>query len=258
LAGRDYSDLYYATGGRLAFDRGVGKGWTGELSIGAEAQRSASLEADVSLAGSDFFRPVHAIDEGMLLGGALLLTRASPSGRAVGWTTALRADGGRLLGDDGAGDFTFVRPRLDVGYARRWEPRSASLEVELSAGTAFGDLPRQGLYLIGGRGTVPGFPFRAYGGDKYAVAGARASADLFAPFLRGRLSAAAGWTDVGDPGRASLSAWGARTARDPIVGVSAGVGIFYDILRFDVARGIGPDGQWELIIEANPAFWDFL
>jgi hypothetical protein len=26
----------------------------------------------------------------------------------------------------------------------------------------------------------------------------------------------------------------------------------------DVARGVGADGRWELIVEANPSFWDFL
>ncbi|HZG41697.1 MAG TPA: hypothetical protein VEY93_01960, partial [Longimicrobium sp.] len=40
--------------------------------------------------------------------------------------------------------------------------------------------------------------------------------------------------------------------------VGAGVGILYDILRIDVARGLGRFGQWEVIVEANPQFWDFL
>jgi len=63
---------------------------------------------------------------------------------------------------------------------------------------------------------------------------------------------------VGTPGRASLLNWGADTARDPLLSVGAGVGIFYDILRVDVARGLTERGRWELIIEANPSFWDFL
>jgi hypothetical protein len=36
------------------------------------------------------------------------------------------------------------------------------------------------------------------------------------------------------------------------------VGIFYDILRVDVARGLNSGGRWEVMIEANPSFWDFL
>ncbi|HEX8690867.1 MAG TPA: hypothetical protein VF746_00385 [Longimicrobium sp.] len=258
VAGRDYTDLFYATGGALRLERPLGRGW--QLGVGARAEdhESAAFEADVSAFGD--FRPVREIDEGLLLGGSLALSRGSPAGKAVAWSAALAADGGRLLGDDdaGVGDFTFVRPRLDLGYARRWSPRDARLEVGLAAGTAFGDLPREGLYLIGGRGTVPGYAFRAYGGDKFATLRATYSADLAAPFVRGRLLGAAGWADVGSVGRPSLLLWGAETARDPLFSVGAGVGIFYDILRVDFARGLTDAGRWELIIEANPSFWDFL
>ena len=44
----------------------------------------------------------------------------------------------------------------------------------------------------------------------------------------------------------------------PKYGVGAGVGIFYDILRVEVAHGLSTGGRWELIIEADPSFWDFL
>jgi hypothetical protein len=40
--------------------------------------------------------------------------------------------------------------------------------------------------------------------------------------------------------------------------VGAGLGLFFDIIRVDVARGLTDGGVWELIIEANPSFWDFL
>jgi hypothetical protein len=40
--------------------------------------------------------------------------------------------------------------------------------------------------------------------------------------------------------------------------VGAGLGIFYDILRVDLARGLGSGGRWELIIETRPSFWNFL
>ena len=255
LAGSDYTDLYYASGAEVRFERGVGGGWTAELAARAEEHGSASLAADYSLSGD--FRPVRAIDEGTLLGGSVAFSRGAPSGRAVAWSTGVRLDGGRLLGDDGD-DFTFARPRLDVGHVRRWRTRDARLEVDASAGAAFGELPRQGLYLIGGRGTVPGFPFRAYGGDRFATLRATASADLRAPFLRGRLFTAAGWSDVGGVGDDALLGWGAATARDPLISVGAGLGIFYDILRVDVARGLTSGGRWEVIVEANPVFWDFL
>lgn len=260
LAGRDYSDLFYAGGGLLQLQRPVLGGWTGTLAARVEDQRSASLEASASAAGD--FRPVHAIDDGLFFGGAFALAHRSPSGKALAWSAALGADGGHL-NDRGvhvgpAPSFDFVRPRLDLGLTRRWHDADGRLDVDLSAGAAAGTLPRQALYLIGGRGTLPGYAFRAYGGDRFATLRTTASADLWAPFVRGRLFAGAGWADVGAPGRDALSAWGAQPMTAPKYGVGAGVGIFYDILRVDVARGLSRGGQWELIIEANPSFWDFL
>jgi hypothetical protein len=273
LAGRDYSDLFYASGGMLQLERPVLRGWTGTLAARVEDERSASLETEASAAGD--FRPVHAIDDGMFYGWALSLAHRSPSGRARAWRATLGADGGRLVPDDGGrlvpdegarlfdvaagGDhLDFVRPRLDLGLTRRWRQADGRVDVELSAGAAAGTLPRQALYLVGGRGTLPGYAFRAYGGDRFAALRTTASAELWAPFVRGRLFAGAGWADVGDSGRDALAGWGALPMHAPKYGAGAGVGLFYDILRVDIARGLSTGGRWELIIEANPSFWDFL
>ena len=266
LAGRDYSDLFYASGGTLRLERPVLHGWTGTLAARVEDQRSAHLETEASAAGD--FRPVHAIDDGMFYGWALSLSRRSPSGKALAWRAALGADGGRLMADRGGvvalnvaagGDhLDFVRPRLELGVTRRWRTAGGRLDAELSAGAAAGTLPRQALYLVGGRGTLPGYAFRAYGGDRFATLRTTASAELRAPYVRGRLFAGASWAEVGDVGRISLDAWGARPMTAPKYSVGAGVGLFYDILRVDVARGLSTGGRWELIIEANPSFWDFL
>jgi len=264
LAGRDYSDLFYAGGGTLQLERPVLRGWTGTITARVEDERSARLETEASAAGD--FRPVHAIDDGMFYGWALSLAHRSPSGRALGWRAALGADGGRLspsaiaVSDIGTGDTSldFVRPRLDLGLTRRWHQADGRVDVDLSAGAAAGTLPRQALYLVGGRGTLPGYAFRAYGGDRFATLRTTASAELWAPFIRGRLFAGAAWADVGDSGRDALAAWGALPMAAPKYGAGAGVGLFYDILRVDVARGLSTGGRWELIIEANPSFWDFL
>jgi hypothetical protein len=260
LAGRDYSDLFYASGGTLRLERPVLHGWTGTLAARVEDERSARLETEVSAAGD--FRPVHAIDDGLFYGGAASLSHRSPSGKALAWSATLGVDGGHLddrgvhLGPPPA--FDFVRPRLELGVTRRWRAAGGRLDAELSAGAAAGTLPRQALYLVGGRGTLPGYAFRAYGGDHFATLRTTASADLRAPYVRGRLFAGAGWADVGAPGRDALAAWGALPMTAPKYSAGAGVGLFYDILRVDVARGFSTGGRWELIIEANPSFWDFL
>ena len=262
LAGHDYGDLFYATGARVELRRPAFAGWTGTFTARGEDQRSAELETEGSAFGD--FRPVRPIDDGTMLGGAVAFSRASPSGKAVAWTATVGVDGGILAQDDppvgGPDDsgLEFVRPRIDLGLTRRWKPADARLETALSAGAAAGELPAQALYLVGGRGTVPGYAFRAWGGDRFATLRTTFSADLRSPWLRGRLLGAAGWADVGGPGEGALARWGAMPMDAPKFSVGAGLGIFYDILRVDVARGLSSGGRWEVMIEANPSFWDFL
>jgi hypothetical protein len=266
VAGRDYTDPFYAGGLEGWGERRVGGAWTGTLRLRAEAHTRARLESTFSLGGGGF-REVRPIDEGLMLGGSLFFARAAPSGVARGWSASAGFDGGVFLGDEPDeldptftvnGTRTFVRPRLDLGWVRRWTPARAELEAGTSAGIALGELPRQALFLVGGRGTIPGFPFRAFGGDRFVLARVMGSADVAGPWLRGRAFANAGWTGVGSAGREPLREWGAVRTASPRASLGAGVGLFYDILRVDVARGLGPDGRWELIVEANPSFWDFL
>src|SRR4051812_13377218 len=255
LAGRDFSDLFYADGGTLELRRPAGAGWTLGLGVRVENQSSASVATTASAAGD--LRPVHRVDDGVFAGGWLRLARSSPSGTALAWRVALGADGGRLHADS-AGDLDFVRPRLDLGLTRRWRPRDAQLDADLAAGAAAGTLPRQALYLIGGRGTVAGYGFRDFGGDRFATLRTTLSADLKSPFVRGRLLGQAGWSGVGSAGRDALAAWPAVPTQRLLTSAGAGVGLFFDVLRVDLMRGLSPGGHWELVVEANPSFWDFL
>ncbi|HEX8243383.1 MAG TPA: hypothetical protein VF541_07810, partial [Longimicrobium sp.] len=58
LAGRDYTDLFYASGGTLQLQRRVLPGWSGTFTARVEDERSAALETSFSAAGD--FRPVFA------------------------------------------------------------------------------------------------------------------------------------------------------------------------------------------------------
>jgi hypothetical protein len=255
LAGEDYTDPYYARGGELRLRAPLAPGWTFSAAGRAEVHRPAALTSDFSLLG-DGFRRVAGIDRGTLLGATLGARRAIPSDVAAGWGAGVTLDAGRLDGEDA--DRGFLRPVADAQWLRRWPARDALLELDAAAGMALGDLPRQGLFLLGGRGTVPGFRFRSFGGDRFALARAIASADLAAPWLRGRLLGAAGWTAVAGAGEDALAAWPSRTTDGVRASIGAGLGIFYDIVRVDLARGLGRDGRWEVVVETRPTFWDFL
>lgn len=258
VAGYDYTDPYFASGVELRADRAVGRGWNGAFRLRAEEHESASLETDFSLlGGGSHFRPVMPIDEGEFYAASVALRRPVPAEQARGVSLGLSLEGGMLDRDGMQGH---VRPRVDAGWVARGSGGS-ELSIDLAAGAAFGEVPRQQLYLLGGRGTVPGYDFRRYGGDRFATARATYAAELLRPFLRGRVFAAAGW--AGQEG--ALDPFDDFQVRPPLeletggmYSVGAGVGLFFDILRVDVARGLGDGGRWEVIVEANPSFWDFL
>jgi hypothetical protein len=258
LAGYDFTDPYFATGAELRADRPVGRGWNGAFRLRGERHRNAQLETDFSLlGGGGHFREVRPVAEGEFYGGSVAVRRGVPAERARGLGVGVTVDGGVLA----SGDIRYAhwRPRLDAGWISRGAG-GTELTVDASAGAAFGDVPPQGEFLLGGRGTVPGYDFRSYGGHTFAFARAGYAAELFRPFVRGRVFAAAGWADR----RSDAIPFVPTTTIVPqlrtgtMYSVGAGVGLLFDIIRIDVARGLGEGGMWEVIVEANPSFWDFL
>ncbi|HEX2095628.1 MAG TPA: hypothetical protein VHG28_24740 [Longimicrobiaceae bacterium] len=245
LAGEDYSDPYYTTGVALSAARPVRPGWTLTGGVRVEEHESASLASEFSFFGD--LRPVRPVDEGAMVAASLGLERTAPSDAARSWRLGLHSEivtldpgGWDLAGAMAGTGRTWAQSWVEVGWTRRWAPRDALLEVEGSAGIASGDVPAQGRFYLGGRGTIPGFELRSFSPREFVLARATASADLRAPWLRGRLFAAAG------------------QASGTHVGIGAGLGIFYDLLRIDLARGLGKEGRWEVIVETRPTFWDFL
>src|SRR5690606_19220986 len=142
---------------------------------------------------------------------------------AADWSAELRAGGGRLVGVDRS--FDFARLEGSANAAWSWSDRRASLDVELQAGTLFGDIPRQELYLLGGRAQLPGYSHRAFGGDRYLATRLLGAADIVHPWLRARAFTGVGWTGTSESGRTAVEQWGAETSGGlrPVVGVGVGV-----------------------------------
>lgn len=256
IAAADYTDLFRTSGIEAGAQRELGAFWSGDLDLRWERHRSFGQGAATALFNGEEFRPVRPIDEGDFVGGQLALRRAAPAGTDWVWRGEFAAAGGALSAADGAA--AFAQPSLSLGAQRNWRARDARLELDGSAGFSVAEIPRQMLFLIGGRGTVSGYPFRGFGGDRYAVGRAALSADLHRPWLRGRLFAETGWAGVGERNRGPLEQWGAVPTDGLVTGVGAGVGIFYDLLHVDVGRGLGAGGRWEISVEAQRAFWDWL
>lgn len=114
------------------------------------------------------FRPNPAIQNGQTrsLGGQLHFdTRNKTDNPRRGWFTTLSAQktGGFLQGD-----FTFERYQLDL---RRYQPlaKGARLDLRLRIGTARGNLPNQFHYALGGTGSLNGYDFKTFTGDRSAL-----------------------------------------------------------------------------------------
>ncbi|NNG16529.1 MAG: hypothetical protein HKM89_08615, partial [Gemmatimonadales bacterium] len=50
----------------------------------------------------------------------------------------------------------------------------------------------------------------------------------------------------------------AGSTRGPLIGVGAGVGLGFDILWIELARGVRQGGIWELVVRVRREFWAWL
>ncbi|HEX9107570.1 MAG TPA: hypothetical protein VF832_10090 [Longimicrobiales bacterium] len=268
--GTDYLDPYFATGASLEVSRPLLPSWSWSLRLGAERDRNASL-ADPSplFKPSDTFRPVRPIDRGTMLSAQIGLSRAEDESGSFGWGGQLALEGGKLsddaalLGGSSAGTpatALFARPTLQLSAILRGANHATTLRLTVEGGAVLGDVPAQRLFLIGGPGTLPGYDVRTLAGDRFALGGAELTRDVWAPWIKGRLTAAAGWTDFHssslplgwDIGYPTTATGGVKTS------AGAGVGLFWDIIRLDLARGLSSGGKWQFVLSVTPTLWDFL
>ncbi len=174
-----------------------------------------------------------------------------------------------LLGDASPRDGESVRPaalRLEADARVEWPLAGGrALVASVAGGTTMGrDLPPQWLQFAGGPWSGPGYAFHAFVGrtivsprlelrqpvpfpsvslGKYGRTPARAQ---LVPFVQAVLLDGAS-----DDPRVSAFEDGVYPA------AGLGVLLFYDLLRFDVSRGLHR-GQWRFAVDVDRAFWGIL
>jgi hypothetical protein len=155
----------------------------------------------------------------------------------------------------GAATARLVRP---VGERR--------LVLETVAAGAAGRVPVQELAFLGGPVTAPGYEFHALAGR--AGVGQRAEWQFAVPFPSlslGRYGRSPGTATLApyahlaavwrpDTVRAGLAP--ARAGAYPALGV--GALSFFDLVRVDVARGLGRGGRWLFTVDVARDFWRVL
>lgn len=251
LRGDDYVDPYYATGGRAWVSVPLAGG-AASLALATEEHESAELHLDPL--GDTEPRPVMPIQPGRD-------TRIE-----VGWDRQL----GPLAGSGLYADVDVYLATLGAFDYTRWVLEVTALPAEHDAAWAWegragfglvtGNEPVQRTLRIGGRGTVPGYEPRRFNGERVAFLNLALSRSVAYPWLRLRALGALGWSDIEDDVVAlrdatsgeSLVWWTPDTdGLRPAIG--AGVSVIYDLVRFDVARGLD-DGVWEWMLSVNPQF----
>lgn len=201
-AGRDYGDYVLMEHARLSLRQAFTPGVALTLAGGVERTTSVGVAATPAR-GS--FRANPALGAGTLGVGAVRLELGRGSRPAgLRWSGRVDLDGGPRAGS------SWLRGRIAGEVLRTAGP----LVVELAgrAGLAGGELPPYREFVLGGRGTLAGAPFRAWGGRRMAYARLDVGAPVPAPAVplgpfasTGRQAllgpfVAVGWAADPDPG----------------------------------------------------------
>lgn len=250
----DWTDPFHASGVAANVTLPSDGRYTFGAGLRVEQQRPAELTSTFSLFEDDeAMRAVRPIVRGTHASAEVFASREAPLVGGGVWGASTTASINTLDGDE------FIFGKLSAELSAAWSLSSRRTRIELGAvgRTLLGEAPVQDIFLLGGRGTVPGYDYRSFGGGQAVTARTLAAADLTHPWLRGRLSGYLGWTGARHAEDA-LQLWEVPAAGGVRGSVGVGVGLFYDILHVDVVRGLSGDGTTQLIVEIQPDFWGFL
>ena len=250
LRNRDYSDPYFATGARLTVLHPLGEGGT-SFHVGAAWEDFNGVDEPwlAGLRSDDQQRPLYPVGEGAYANGSGGFTLRWASVPTWSVETGLTGSVGRW---DGRGSATIIA-RVEARMATQDITRQARVAVD--AGASTGDLPHQLNFFLGGRGTLPGHPFRAYGGRRFLLARSEASLTVLPTWLTARLLAGAGAVGA-TPGRLA-DEWDVMST-DGLRGyVGAGLSTVHNILRIDGVWGL-PGGSFELVLSVDQRLRPYL
>ncbi len=251
-AGKDHGDYVLLHEVELGLRRRLGGRTTLAVSAAVEESRSLTTEATPA---SGAYRVNSPLGSGTHRVGRLSLERAS-GGIAVGSDLQ-----GRLALEVGEGSGEYFRTTA----AGRWLANAGGSEIlsriYLGAGTP--RLPPHRSFVIGGRGTLPGEPFRAYGGRYVALGHVEWRFDVSAPALRlgsfvstGRRVTVAPFVAAGYTAEPlSGLPWGSTSGVRPVAGIA--LELFMSLLRIEAGVAVR-EGEFGLTVDINRDWWGLL
>ena len=247
ITGDDFGDYVLTQSLRVSYVARHGGAMIG-ASVGVESARSVgSTFASLGTGAA----PNPALGRaGEWLVGHLDLARRDQHG--LGWSFGA---------DAGSGNGSYWRLRGDANG--RIGLSTGELLVHATAGTSGGDLPEYRSFVLGGRGTLPGTPFRSLGGRRTAlveVAWAIPAALPTPPFPYSRWirlpSIVSPYVAAGIAGGDMATVpWRATNRIEPVAGLR--VDLWGPMLRLDAGVSLRT-GRVGFSIDAHPDWWGVL
>jgi hypothetical protein len=250
--GDDYGDyvLLDAAGARVRHRLGS------RLGLGFEAgvEHSSTLDVEATPARGSY-RPNPPLGAGTY---GVLRARLERAGGGLADAADLT---GSLAVEAGEGPTSYARVLLDASW--RAPLGGSALAGKLQVGMGTDGLPAYRGFVLGGRGTLVGEPFRGFGGRSYALAELEWRIDVPAPaFPLGSFAStgntmvlapflAAGWSERPYDGLP----WPATDGVRPVAGVA--LEFFLRLLRVEAGIGLR-DGDFGLTFDVHPDWWGVL
>lgn len=253
----DYLDPWFADGAGLSYSTPLSPRYSIQIRTTAERQRSAFRAQQHAVIGGDAFRDVRPVDAGTDLSLAGELSRPLPSGETTAWGGALSIAAAHFDARDGSASVQYLKPSLRLDFTASTLAHDRDLRVRAAASLVTHDAPAQQMLFIGGRGTLPGYRFRSFGGSRAAVVDAQFTQQLLSPWVGIRATASAG--AAGGTLRIAPAPGATFPTVESSDGIRTSVGIgaslFWNTLRIDRVRGLN-GGEWQWYLTFTPSLDD--
>lgn len=249
VLGEDYSDPYFASGVRL-------QSAAAPFIFGSRFTAALAWERHVS-AGSvvdePSFRAVRPVAEGDRLSFTYLLEWGQGLRPTDGWGAAVSVEGPLIPQWDAMElDYDMVHAVLAWSRSDTW--RDLDVEWILDAGAAGGSAPQR-LFLMGGRETLLGHPYRHFVGDRFWLLRAQGSRAVAEPWISLRLFGAAGQASLDGP---LPEGWFGDLDAGVKGSLGIGAGLLWDVIHLDLGYGLGSGGDWSFALGIAPRFHPWL
>jgi len=253
--GDDYGDYYLATGARVAYRHGLGARGEWSASVARERTDSLAVRAEPAVSAGAFRPNPPLAPTGVDLIELALRRRSEGFAVRRDLHAELALEGARLDGGR-----TYVRV---AGLGHVLFPLGVTRALlRLQGGVASADLPPHRAFVLGGRGTLLGDDFRAWGGRRMALVHVEWRVPVpfvsiaVGPYARTPRTAvlapfvAAGWADRPVPGTPWAATPGARTT----------IGLALEWLGvFRIEAGVGTQSRrLRCAVDLTRDFWGIL